>query len=139
MIKAFSRTFHILVIALALLASGRAQAQAADAAAFIAGLADEAVPVLTNPQVPEQQREQKFRELLDKGFDMTELSRLVLGRYWRQATPEEQSEFQGLLESYLVQLYADRFWEYQNVALEVNGQRSAQGSEAQSDGKGEGV
>lgn len=130
MIAPFSRTVHflfLLIVGLVLLGGAPARAQA-DAAAFIAGLADKAIPVLTNRQIPESQREQKFKELLDRGFDMSELSRLVLGRYWRQATPQEQKEFEALLESYLVQIYTDRFAEYQNVALDVGAARSDQGA-----------
>ena len=126
MIAAIGRFFYIAAfMVVAVMAAGRAHAQA-DAAAFIGRLAAYAVPVLTNPSVPQPQREQKFRELLDKGFDMRELSQLVLGRYWRQASPEERQEFVGLLEAYLIQIYADRFSEFQNVALEVGSTRRDQ-------------
>ena len=125
MIAPIGRLFQITFLALVLLTTARAEAQA-DAAAFIGGLAADAVPVLTNPAMPERDREQKFRELLDKGFDMQELARLVLGQYWRRASPEEQQEFVGLLESYLVQIYADRFSDFQNVALEVGSTRRDQ-------------
>ena len=128
MIRAIGRSFYIIVAMVAVLAAGRAEAQAT-AAAFISQLADEAVPVLTNASLPDKEREQKFRELLDKGFDMRELSQLVLGRYWRQASPAEQQEFVGLLEAYLVQIYADRFSEFQNVALEVGSTRKDQGTD----------
>ncbi len=123
-----SRAFLVLTLAIALLFSWRAEAQA-DASAFISRLADTAVPVLTDPQTPEPQREQKFREILDQGFDMEALAQLVLGRYWRQAAPEERQEFTTLLEDYLIQMYADRFAEYQNVDLEVGGSRAEQGAE----------
>lgn len=123
-----SRVFLVLTLAVAVLFSWRATAQS-DASGFISRLADAAVPVLTDAQVPEAQRQQKFREILDQGFDMETLARLVLGRNWRQASPEERQEFTTLLEAYLVQMYADRFAEYQNVDLEVGGSRADQGAD----------
>jgi len=128
MISAIGRSFFLILAMVAAMAAGRAEAQGT-AAGFISQLAADAVPVLTNPSLPEKEREQKFRELLDKGFDMRELSQLVLGRYWRQASPAEQEEFKGLLEAYLIRIYADRFSEFQNVALEVGNTRQDQGTD----------
>ena len=107
--------------------SAPAGAQASDPAGFVSTLAQRAIPVLTRPELPERQREQEFRNLLHEGFDMTQLSRLVLGRYWNQASPAEQAEFVKLLERYLIQLYAARFADFQNVRLQVDGTRSEQG------------
>ncbi|MFN4087506.1 MAG: phospholipid-binding protein MlaC [Alphaproteobacteria bacterium] len=128
MIASIGRPIQILFLVAALLLVGRAEAQA-DAASFIGSLAADAVPVLTNRSVPEPEREQKFSELLDKGFDMEQLSSMVLGRYWRTASPEERTEFTGLLRSYLIQIYADRFSEFQNVELEVGSTRTDQGTD----------
>lgn len=104
-----------------------ADAQAADAVAFISNLANRAIPVLTRSEIPEAERERHFRQLLHEGFDLNQIARLVLGRYWNQATPAEQAEFVRLLEEYLVQLYAARFADYQQVQLQVEGARNDQG------------
>ena len=98
-----------------------------DASGFVRGLADQAIPILTRGDLPDSEREAHFRQLLQEGFDMTRIARLVLGRYWNQATPDEQAEFARLLEAYLVRLYAARFADYEGVRLQVEGSRSDQG------------
>ena len=128
MLARFRRSWFVLLLVAPLLGARPAAAGAQpDASGFIRGLADQAIPILTRSDLPEAQREAHFRHMLHEGFDMNRIARLVLGRYWNQATPEEQAEFVGLLESYLVRLYAARFADYQGVRLQVEGSRSDQG------------
>lgn len=88
----------------------RAAAQA-DPVAFINQLGVQAIQVL-GPNVPAAQRLQRFRELFGSDFDLPGISRFVLGRYWRVATPEQQQQFQSLLKEYLAQAYAGRLAQY---------------------------
>lgn len=113
------RSVFLLLVLLVL----PAQASAADPAGFIDRLASKAIPVLTNSSIPEPERESQFRNLMKEGFDIRQITQLVLGRYWRQATEEQQQELVQLLEDYLVQLYSVRFTQYANVSLQVNGVR----------------
>lgn len=93
-----------------LAAPPRAAAQA-DPVAFINGLGVQAIQVL-GPSVPPATRLQRFRELFGSDFDLPGISRFVLGRYWRVATPEQQQQFQALLKEYLAQAYAGRLAQY---------------------------
>ena len=43
---------------------------------------------------------------------MPGISKFVLGRYWKIATPDQQTEFQSLLEKLLTQSYAKAFDHY---------------------------
>lgn len=82
-----------------------------DPVAFINQLGVQAIQVL-GPSVPPAKRVQRFRELLAGNFDLPGISRFVLGRYWRVATPEQQQQFVGLLQEYLAQAYAGRLAQY---------------------------
>jgi phospholipid transport system substrate-binding protein len=53
-----------------------------------------------------------FRELFREDFDVSGLSRFVLGRFWRIFTPSEQQEFLGLFENLVVLTYSERLLEY---------------------------
>jgi phospholipid transport system substrate-binding protein len=86
-------------------------AAAQDAQAFINTLGTEAIQVL-GPSVSAQQRLERFRELFQSDFDLPEIGRFVLGRYWRQATPDEQQEFLGLFQEYIVRAYSARLGQY---------------------------
>ena len=79
--------------------------------AVINELGVQAIQVL-GPSVSPAARIQRFRELFGAYFDIPGISRFVLGRYWRVATPEQQQQFQGLLREYLAQAYAGRLAQY---------------------------
>ena len=102
--------FALLLTAGTLAAPPRAAAQS-DPVAFINQLGVQAIQVL-GPSVPPAARVQRFRQLFAADFDLPEIARFVLGRYWRIATPEQQQQFQGLLQEYLAQAYAGRLAEY---------------------------
>ena len=102
--------FALILTAGTLAAPPRAVAQT-DAVAFINQLGVQAIQVL-GPSVPPAARLQRFRQLFAADFDLPEIARFVLGRYWRIATPEQQQQFQGLLQEYLAQAYAGRLAEY---------------------------
>ena len=58
---------------------------------FIQTLGNQALAVVRSNMAPTQ-RLQYFRELLDQDFDMPEISRFVLGPYWRVASQDEQHQ-----------------------------------------------
>jgi phospholipid transport system substrate-binding protein len=102
--------FALLLGAGTLAAPQRAAAQV-DPVAFINQLGVQAIQVL-GPGVGPAARVQRFRELFGADFDLPGISRFVLGRYWRVATPEQQQQFEGLLREYLAQAYAGRLAQY---------------------------
>ena len=116
-----------LVVALPLL--GNAAAADQESEAFIRDLGDTAVNQLTDPELTDAERGERFRNLLLSHFDVPQIGKYVLGRYWRSATPEEQSEYLALFEDYLVASYARRFSEYTGQEFEVVSSRSSDGME----------
>jgi phospholipid transport system substrate-binding protein len=114
------------VLAAVILAAGALvpphPAAAADPAAFIDNLGNQ-LQATRNASPP--QRFAEFRELLREDFDVPDLGRFVLGRFWRVYTPYEQQEFLGLFENYVVLSYSDRLSEYlaDGGVLRVTGSR----------------
>jgi phospholipid transport system substrate-binding protein len=103
------------------LAGGRARAAASagDAKKFIENLGATALSSLTGSTLTPADRETRFRGLLVSDFDMPGISKFVLGRYWKIATPDQQTEFQKLLEDLLVQSYAKVFAQYGGEKFKV--------------------
>ena len=99
-------------------------AAAADAAAVIMGLGNEALKVL-GKNVDPNLRVARFRELFRRDFDVPGIARFVLGRYWRLATPAQQQEYVTLFTDYIALVYADRLAEYAGATLRVTGSRPA--------------
>jgi phospholipid transport system substrate-binding protein len=103
---------------------GRPAAAAADPAVVIANLGNEAIQVL-GKNVDPNLRVTRFRQLFQQDFNVPEISRFVLGRYWRLATPQQQQEFIRLFTSYIAFVYANQLAEYNGERLRVTGSRRA--------------
>ncbi|AWK86632.1 MlaC/ttg2D family ABC transporter substrate-binding protein [Azospirillum thermophilum] len=122
-------TRRLFVACAALLAvsswAGRSVLAQADAGAgaFIQSLGNEAIATFSDKSVPRDQSVQKFRTLLYRGFDVPYIGRFVLGRFWNQATPQQQDEYQKLFEKMIVATYADRFVEYSGETFKITGSR----------------
>jgi phospholipid transport system substrate-binding protein len=118
------RRFALLALVLlgAIAAAPRAGMAQGDAVAFINQLGTQAIQVL-GKSVPPAQRLQRFRELFASDFDIPGIAQFVLGRYWRVATPQEQQDFQRLLNEYLAQAYSARLAEYAGEPFHALGGR----------------
>ncbi len=104
--------FVVLALPAASLPAFAAATSPDEAKKFIDGLSDQAIGSLTGTSISEAERETRFRTLLEAHFDLPGISKFVLGRYWKMATPDQQTRFQSLFETLLVQSYAKTFAQY---------------------------
>ncbi len=95
------------------------------ASAMIEQLATRAMAIFGDGTLDVAERRRLFRELLLSNFDMVAMGRIVLGRNWRRATPEQQTEYMTLFEDYLVATYTRRFQGYSGERLRIKGSRDA--------------
>ncbi len=85
---------------------------AQNAADFVQALGDEAIAVLQTPDITDEQRNERYRDLLDRGFALDTISRFVLGRHWRTATEEQRAEYRSLFREYVLDTYASQLNNY---------------------------
>jgi phospholipid transport system substrate-binding protein len=104
--------------------SARPAATAADPAAVVTSLGNEALKVLGNNVEPTL-RLARFRQLFSEDFDVPGIARFVLGRYWRIATEQQQQEFVKVFADYIALAYSNRLAEYTGESLHVTGSRPA--------------
>lgn len=116
--RGFIATFAAISALMAVGGPARAD-EKADAQAFIQRLADTAMNTVAVKGLPEEERQRRFRTLFVDTFDLPEIGKLVLGRYWRIATPEQQQEFLALFEDIQVYTWARRFRDYAGETLEI--------------------
>ncbi len=53
-----------------------------------------------------------FHQMLRQDFALAEISRFVLGPYWRVASGAQRREFRSLFEDYLAYYYGQQFSQY---------------------------
>jgi len=90
---------------------------------FISDMGEEAINFLSDDSLTQSQKESEFRDLLKANFDMKTIGRFALGKYWNLASPSEQQQYQRLFENMVVEVYAQRFNEYQGQDFEVRDAR----------------
>ncbi len=86
---------------------------------FISTMGDEAIGFLSNSNLSVSQKEQEFRKLLNRNFDMDTISRFALGRNWQTASAAQKKEYQSLVNNMIVEVYSQRFNDYQGESFEV--------------------
>lgn len=113
------------VAALALTPHLAAHAQvSADPAAFVGDFAQKGIADILAAQIPNTEKQQRFRAMFKEYFDLPGIGRFVLTRFWKAATPEEQAKFTTLFEDVIVYTWSRRFSEYNGQTLKVTGNQA---------------
>lgn len=93
------------------------------AEAFMSTMGATVINILTDKSISDQERAEKFQQILDTSFNVKAAGKFVLGRYWKQASAEEKQQFLQLFKETTVASYATRFKEYTSEKFEVTGSR----------------
>jgi phospholipid transport system substrate-binding protein len=115
-------TITLLVI-VEMLVTPRVAAAGGDPADFIRILGNQGLEVIRSGATLDQ-KATFFHQVLRQDFDLSDISRFVLGPYWRVASKAQRREFRALFEDYLVRFYGQRFAQYGGESLRVNGSRT---------------
>ncbi len=92
--------------------------------AFVSEMARSALLSVTNETVSSADRQQRLGGFLDKDFDIPQIARFVLGRYWQKSSPADQQAFIAAYRDFMVGVYSRRFVRYHGESFRVIGQRS---------------
>jgi phospholipid transport system substrate-binding protein len=95
--------------------------------AFIGSLGQQVLAVIHRPDLPVDGKAAYFRQLLRQDFDLTGISRFVLGPYWRVASPGERQEFSDLLTQQIIDVYDRRLAQAGDGNFVVSGSRTDPG------------
>ncbi len=129
MLRKFCRLFVLVCLATSVAVAHPARA-ATDPAGFIQGLGNKAIAILQNQSLDRAGRQHAFNQLFKEGFDVPTIARFVLGRYWRSATPQQQTDFVQTFGQYVVAVYSDRFSGYSGQLFKITGERQIDDSTA---------
>ena len=92
---------------------------------FVQNLGEEALSALATEDMTEDKIASEIRGWLANYFDTETIARFALGRYWRQASSEEQKEYKKLFKDLIVKTYSKRLEEYSGEKFQVNGHTKA--------------
>lgn len=116
------RQFLILATVSALLPLS-VRAQSADkAAAFVKSTGDRLVAIVNGPGSAAAKRD-AMTKILDADVDVDGIGKFCLGRFWRQASPEQQKQYLTLFHQVLVTNITSKLGEYQGVTFSIGHSR----------------
>jgi phospholipid transport system substrate-binding protein len=105
------------------------RAQSTDkAAAFDKATGDQLVAVVNGPGSASSKRT-AMSKIINSAVDVDGVGRFCLGRYWRQATPEQQKQYLTLFHEVLITNITSKLGEYQGVMFTL-GRSKLQDEEA---------
>lgn len=102
-------------------AAGAAEDRAKAAEALIERLAREAVAIVARRDLDLEGKLSRLERLLEEATDLDLIARLIMGRYWRLASPEQRRRFIALFRALLRRSMARRLERYSGETLEVTG------------------
>ena len=100
--------FATLIILLFIPEMGRAVATEG-AGSFVTGLTERAIVQLAEPGLAHAEQALRFRGLFNEAFDLAQIGRFVLGRYWRRADAAQRREFLGAFEDMMLHRFLPLF------------------------------
>lgn len=100
-----------------------AWAQAGDGAAFVSAFTQQGITEILTANLPNAEKQKRFRDMFKTYFDIPGIGRFVLARYLNAASTEELAKFNTLFEDVIVFTWSRRFSEYNGQTLQVSGQQ----------------
>ena len=115
---------HLLAVAaLSVLLPLAAQAQGTEkAATFVKTTGAKLVDVVNGPGSATAKRA-NMSQIINSAVDVDGVGRFCLGRYWRQATPEQQKQYLTLFHEVLITNITSKLGEYQGVTFTMGRSR----------------
>jgi phospholipid transport system substrate-binding protein len=112
-----NRRHFLTLAAVSVLMPVAGYAQNADkAATFIKATGDKLVAVVNGAGTPSSKRTQ-MSQVIDSSVDVDGIARFCLGRYWKQATPDQQKQYMSLFHEVLVTNITAKLGEYKGVSF----------------------
>jgi len=118
------RTFLFLTmgslapVAVPLVRPAHAQGAAERASAFVKSVGDQLVAVVNNPG-SERDKRTKLTTIIDGAVDVDGVARFCLGRFWRNASADQQHRYMELFHQVLVNNITAKLGDYRGVRFNM--------------------
>lgn len=96
--------------------------------ALVKQTADDVLAIIKNDKEIQSGNQQKLYAVVEEkilpNFDFDRVSRMVLGKNWKTATPEQQASFQKEFRSLLLRTYSSALGKYKDQVIEYKPMRA---------------
>lgn len=104
-------------------ATATATTQATAPDALIQELGNQATRISQDKSLSDDQRTEKFREMLARHMDTEAMAQVALGRFWGKASPAERADYVTTYRDYLIKVYGRRLRDLGDSRVELADKR----------------
>ena len=92
---------------------------------FVNKFADEAIIILSNNEINENEKNDKFTNLVMSAIDLNLISQFVLSKTWKSATNDQKERYISAFKKYFINSYANKLDQYSGEKIIVTGSEEA--------------
>tara|TARA_B100000929_G_scaffold136152_1_gene107809 strand:- start:460 stop:1056 length:597 start_codon:yes stop_codon:yes gene_type:complete len=92
---------------------------------FVNKFADEAITILSNNEINENEKNDKFTNLVMSAIDLNLISQFVLSKTWKSATDDQKERYISAFKKYFINSYANKLDQYSGEKILVTGSEEA--------------
>ncbi len=119
---AFLRAIILLIYLSFIILPGIANAEKQDmkfAKDFVQNIGDNVINIVTDIKLNTAAKESKLDEIFQKSVDIDWIAKFVVGRYWRESSDQEKSQYLTSYSKFLVNSYVPKFRQYTGQKLKI--------------------
>ncbi len=92
---------------------------------FVNKFADEAIIILSNNEINDNEKNDKFTNLVMSAIDLNLISQFVLSKTWKSATNDQKERYISAFKKYFINSYANKLDQYSGEKIIVTGSEEA--------------
>ena len=92
---------------------------------FVNKFADEAIIILSNNEISDNEKNDKFTNLVMSAIDLNLISQFVLSKTWKSATDDQKERYISAFKKYFINSYANKLDQYSGERIIVTGSKEA--------------
>jgi len=87
---------------------------------FVQGIGDKVIGIVATGNFSDNEKEKQLNRLFAETVDINWIAKFVVGRYWREASGEQQGQYIKFYNDFLIRSYVSKFRQYTDQKMVVN-------------------
>tara|TARA_Y100000817_G_scaffold304783_1_gene288155 strand:+ start:218 stop:817 length:600 start_codon:yes stop_codon:yes gene_type:complete len=112
----------VLLLTFVVFAYGSEYAQEEE---FVNNFADQAIEILRDQDITENDKTSRFTELVMNAIDLNLVSKFVLSKTWKNSTDDQKERYLIAFKEYFINSYANKLDQYSGEQIQVVGSEAA--------------
>ena len=88
---------------------------------FVRNFSDSAISILSNTEISEIEKSEKFTSIVMNSIDLNLISKFVLSKVWKDATDDQKERYLIAFKTYFVNSYANKLNQYSGEKVNIIG------------------